>query len=109
MLRLRADIAQDSASMIRLAAAVKDAWETLGDPDKRHAYDETLRGTAAYADIWRRSQQASYLEKRNEGFAQQVRRAQSERQSEFEHRAERRRLDEDFETVAASNASIDEA
>src|ERR1700730_1086119 len=102
MLRIRPDIAQDSASMIRLAAAVKDAWETLGDVDKRHAYDESLRGTSAYADIWRRSQQASYLEKRNEWFDQQVRRARSDRQSEFEMQAERKQLFEDTMAAAVS-------
>lgn len=109
MARIRPDVTRDTASTIRLAAAVKEAWETLGNPDKRHAYDETLRGTAAYADIWRRSQQASYLEQRNQWFDEQVRRAQSERQSAFELEAERRQFEQDFETVAASNATIDSA
>ncbi len=109
MARIRPNVEFDTASTIRVAAAVKEAWETLGDPGKRHAYDETLRGTAAYADIWRRSQQASYLEKRNEWFDQQVRRAQSERQAEFEHQAERKQFDEDSETVAASIAAVDVA
>jgi hypothetical protein len=109
MARIRPNVEFDTASTIRLAAAVKEAWETLGDRDKRHAYDETLRGTAAYADIWRRSQQASYLESRNQWFDQQVRRAQSERQAEFEHQAERKQFDEAFETVAASNAALDTA
>lgn len=107
MARIRPNVAQDTASTIRLAAAVKEAFETLGDAGKRHAYDESLRGTAAYADIWRRSQQASYLEKRNEWFDQQVRRAQSERQSVFEHEAERKQFKEDYETVAASIAAAD--
>jgi curved DNA-binding protein CbpA len=107
MARIRPDAARDTASTIRLAAAVKEAWETLGDPGKRHAYDETLRGTAAYADIWRRSQQASYLEQRDAWVDEQVRRAQSERQTSFEHEAERRQLDEDFYAVAASNAAVD--
>jgi hypothetical protein len=109
MARIRPDVAHDTASTIRLAAAVKEAWETLGNPDKRHAYDETLRGTAAYADIWRRSQQASYLEERNAWFDQQVRRAQSERQSEFEHQAQRKQFADDYENVAASSMAIEEA
>lgn len=109
MARIRPNIAQDTASTIRLAAAVKEAFETLGDADKRRAYDETLRGTAAYADIWRRSQQASYLEKRNEWFDQQVRRAQSERQAVFQKQAERKQFAEDFATVAATQAVADAA
>jgi curved DNA-binding protein CbpA len=107
MVRIRPNVAHDTASTIRLAAAVKEAWETLGDPGKRHAYDETLRGTAAYADIWRRSQQASYIENRNQWFDAQVRRAQSERQATFEHQAERDQFDKDYATVAASNATVD--
>ena len=45
MVRIRPNIEHDSASTIRLAAAVKEAWETLGDEDKRRAYDESLRGS----------------------------------------------------------------
>jgi hypothetical protein len=109
MARIRPDVMHDTASTIRLAAAVKEAWETLGNPDKRQAYDETLRGTAAYADIWRRSQQASYLENRNQWFDEHVRRAQSERQSAFELEAERRQFEHDFDAVATSNATVDVA
>lgn len=109
MSRIRPNVEFDTASTIRLAAAVKEAWETLGNPDKRHAYDETLRGTAAYADIWRRSQQASYLENRNAWFDQQVRRAQAERQSEFELQAQRKQFHEDYKTVVASSAAIEAA
>jgi len=107
MVRIRPDIARDSASTIRLAAAVKEAWENLGDDEKRRAYDASLRGSATNADLWRRREQAPFLEKRDAWFDQQVRRAQSERQSAHEHEAERKKLEEDYEAIAASNASVE--
>src|SRR5450755_3103626 len=107
MVRIRPNIAHDSASTIRLAAGVKEAWETLGDEGKRRAYDESLRGSQTYADLWRRREQSPFLEKRDAWFDQQVRRAQSERQSAHEHEAERKQLEEDFEAVAASNAAVE--
>jgi hypothetical protein len=107
MVRIRPNIVHASASTIRLAAAVKEAWETLGDEGKRHEYDESLRGSATYADLWRRREQSPFLEKRDAWFDQQVRRAQSERQSAHEYESERKQLKEDFEAVAASNAAIE--
>jgi hypothetical protein len=107
MVRIRPNIAHDSASTIRLAAAVKEAWEILGDDGKRRAYDESLRGSTTYADLWRRREQSPFLEQRDAWFDQQVRRAQSERQSAHEYDAERKQLKEDFEAVAASNAAIE--
>jgi hypothetical protein len=107
MARIRPDIAHDSASTIRLAAAVKEAWENLGDDEKRRAYDASLRGSATNAELWRRREQSPFLEKRDAWFDQQVRRAQSERQSAHEHEADRKKLEEDFETIAASNAAVE--
>src|SRR4029077_9661538 len=109
MVRMRPNVEYDSASTIRLAAAVKEAFETLGDQDKRRAYDETLKGTPAYGEIWRRSEQASYLEERNKWFDQQVRRAQQERQAQPESATDRQQYIRDVEGTEASRRALEPA